>query len=195
MLEFEKLEEKEQLELMNLIQKNAERSGLDNYHLFTENMIEKSKIYLWCYRFLFGIYDISDKKSQVHKVIKAEVDRQRDMYRQVSNLIFKIESTNINRHSRMQKLQNLILKDSRIHELIDAYSILLERQSILSMSRLKGVMLEGQSGKEFKKVFSEPMGDMTQNLEAEEIIDEEKSDEEPSSTDENKEVKETKEEI
>jgi len=181
MLNFEEIPQEEQLQLMQIIQKNIERSEVDRYYLFTENPIEKAKLFIWCWRFLSGVTNIVDRNLKLYKVLLEEVNRNRDLYIQVSKLIYNISSSNFNKSRNTSKLNNIVLTDVRVSEVLDAFAVLLERQNILSMSRLKGVVMEGQSAKEYKKIFSGSMGDMTQNLVAEEEIVEDVSEDEEGS--------------
>ena len=192
MLQFDKLTEQEQLDLETIIQKNVEKSELEKFYLFTIDPREKAKLFIWCFRFLIGVHNIA-APGNLKDVLGEEIKNTASLYIEVSDLSFKIERTFFNSHKNMNKLKDLFLLDKRGDELIDAFAILLEKQSMLIMSRFKGVLLEGNSGKEFKKVFATSLNETTQPSDNEEEINEEELEETEKTDETQQKLAETKE--
>jgi hypothetical protein len=182
MIDFNKISIENQQELMATIQKNVEKSELDRFYLFTINPLEKAKLYIWCCRFLIGITNILED-SDLKTVLMEEVNNQKELYFIISGLLYKVDSSFINKNRNTDKLKALVTEDNRVDEMIDAFAILLEKQNILSMSRIKGILLDGNSGKEFKKIFNQNISE-TQNFveEAEQINEETETQEETQQT-------------
>lgn len=152
MIDFEKLQLQEIQELQNIITKNVEKSELERSYLYTHDTVEKAKIYIWCYRFLYSIRNLT-KPGILKQVLDEELDRNTDTYIQVANLLNRVEKGFFNRHRNLERLRTLILVEDEVDDMIDCFAVLLEKTNVLSMSRLKGFVLEGQSGKDFKRLF------------------------------------------
>jgi hypothetical protein len=185
MIQFQNLTQSETMELMSIISKNTEKSELDKFFLYTQNTLEKARIFMWCHRFLYSIQNLG-KENNLRKVIESEIIITEPIYRRTCELVFKIEKMHFNQSKNLVKLWN-VLNNTEVDSLIDAFALLTERTSLLSMSRLKGFVLEGNSGKEYKKIFDAPV-DHTE-------IYSENDDDEPEFEEENNDEKEINEDI
>ena len=152
MIQFDKLDLQEVQELQNIISKNVEKSELERSYLYTHDTLEKAKIYIWCFRFLYSIRNLT-KDGNLKNTLAIELEANTETYIRVSDLLHKVEKGHFNRHTNLNKLRKLILIEDKVDDMIDAFAVLLEKSSVLSMSRLKGFVLEGQSGKDYKKIF------------------------------------------
>jgi hypothetical protein len=152
MIDFAKLTNPEIQDLQLIISKNVEKSELERHYLYTNDIEEKSVIYIWCYRFLYSVCNLT-KESGLKQELKKELDSNRDIYYQMNEYMFKIKVQNFNRFRILKKMKILHSNNPCIDDLIDSFAILLEKTNVLSMARLKGIILEGNSEKEFKKIF------------------------------------------
>ena len=159
MINFEKMNMNEVQELQTIISKNSEKSELEKSYLYTNDTLEKAKIYVWCFRFLYSIRNLS-KDDNLKKVLDEEIKLNDESYVKVCNLLHRTEKGHFNKHRNLDKLRVELLENDDVDDMIDEFALLLEKTNILSMSRLKGIHLEGNSGKEFKKIFEQKPSDM-----------------------------------
>ena len=139
-------------ELKNIIIKNAERSEIDKLYLFSMKKMEKSKIFMWCYRFLLNAYNLLED-GDLKNEIKRELDLCGKRYSDVNYYLEQYNLLEYNKHRFGIKLQSLLNDDKIVDNLIDVFSILLEKVNIISISRFKGVILDGSSEKEWKPIM------------------------------------------
>lgn len=154
MLDFSKISEKEFSELKQLIKTNSERSEIANLQLFTNNLIEKTKIYIYCYRLLSNAYNILDEKTckECKETIKKELDKSLKRYNAIQEYLYKNNYSVYGQSQYKEKIFYLI-QNKEVDDLIDIFSILLERINVISISRMAGVYIEGKSAEEFKKIM------------------------------------------
>lgn len=152
MLDFSKFGDKEFTELKQTIQKSVEKSDLDRYYLFSTEKFIKAKLFLLCYRFLLNAWNITEE-GELKKELKREIDFLEETYNKISTFTEFIDSgRKYGRHLILQKLFQEANKQE-VSDLIDVFAILTERVNIISMSRFKGVVMEGKSGDLFNKVM------------------------------------------
>lgn len=170
MLDFSKFSKTETTELMEIMHKNIEKSDLERYYIFSQDNKEKAKIFIWCHRFLNNAYNLLDNDSPLRKPIKEEIDLTRAKFLEIKELLLQIQYAKIFYHRLDIQLFNA-LNDPIVNDLIDAFSVFLEREIILNMSKLKGFNLEGKSGQEVKKIFATKTQDEQPMPEEEELTE------------------------
>lgn len=154
MLDFNKITEVEISELKQLIMKNVEKSEMERLFLFSSNSIEKGKLFIYSYRFLVNAFNVLGD-GELKNQIGIELELKTELYEKIIFLLNDIHEINYRQKRRIKELFNKVnTKES--YELIDLFSILLERVNVLNISRFKGILLEGKSGQEYKQIFSEP---------------------------------------
>lgn len=152
MLDFSNFGDTEFSELKSTIQKSIEKSDLDRYYLFSTDKFIKAKLFILCYRFLLNAWNLTEEGG-LKTELKKEIDYLQKMYERVSYLTEFIDSgRKYGRHLFIEKLFNEVNKQE-VTDLIDVFAILTERVNIISMSRFKGVIMEGKSGDEFNKIM------------------------------------------
>lgn len=170
MINFEKLEMSEIQELQTIISKNAEKSELEKSYLYTHDTIEKARIYIWCFRFLYSIRNLT-KDGNLKQILNEELKNNDTCYLDVCNLLHRTEKGYFNKHRNLEKLRIVLLNEDKVDDMIDSFAVLLEKTNVLSMSRLKGFLLEGNSGKEFKKIFEQKRSDIIETPSEEVFVD------------------------
>lgn len=154
MINFNNFSKEETAELFSLIQKNIEKSDLERIYLFTQDDKERAILFLWCHRFLCNVYNLIDE-GKIKEEIKKEINLTKDRYNNILLIMSYIKNNKILVHRFERQLFNALNCDSLVNNLIDAFSVFIEREIISSMAKLKGFYLEGKSGKEFKRIFKE----------------------------------------
>lgn len=147
--------------LRTITRNNVERSELSMLSLFTLDLFEKSKIFIFCYRFLNTIYnvltegeDIKEEES-IKKQIKAELELAREKYKILYLCKIRIEENHYDNYTYIEKMNNEILKDTIVDDMIDAFAVLLEKTTLLSIENIQGFILEGKSKDEYEKLTRE----------------------------------------
>ena len=72
MINFEQLNIQEIQELQNIISKNVEKSELEKSYLYTHDTVEKARIYIWCFRFLYSIRNLT-AENNLKKILSEEI--------------------------------------------------------------------------------------------------------------------------
>jgi hypothetical protein len=154
MIDLSKFTQEEITDIRNLFLKNSQRSALDHYDLFTDKTIEKGVIYLISYRLLTNINNaMSDSNGKTE--LTNELNKNKDSYFKIMHLIEILRrDLHFGRSTARKRLFEQI-NQQEINELIDLTSILTEKTVLMSVSKLKGVILTGNSEKEFKRVMGE----------------------------------------
>lgn len=153
MLDFSKFSNEDMNELKKLISVNVEKSEMENTYLFSIDVDNKAKLFIWCYRFLLNAYNIIDNIS-VRDEIKKELDMSKNKYDKINRLVFQMTNdVEFGKHMKTTKIFNLINENQEVDNIIDVFSIILEKISVVNISRFKGFLLEGKSGEEFKKIM------------------------------------------
>jgi hypothetical protein len=118
MLDFQKISQQEASELQSIISKNIEKTELERYYLYTQDPVEKAKIFIWCHRFLYSINNIS-KDCNLRTWIQEEIEKTESTYQEISNLLYKIERFHFNRTKYTQRMWNILLSRKEVDDLID----------------------------------------------------------------------------
>lgn len=159
MIDFNKIQEAEIEELKRVAAKAVEKSEFEKIFLFTQNLTEKSKLFLFSWRFLMNVYNLIED-GDLRTALKDELQNTSKIYSKLSEI--SQLTANFGKHRRLSTVSELT--DSKeAMEVIDLFSILVERVNIIKISRLKGILLEGKSGEEYKKLFNvEPSKEYTE---------------------------------
>jgi hypothetical protein len=154
MLDFSKFSKTDTQELLNIMQKNTEKSDLEKYYLFSQDNTERAKIFIWCHRLLCNTFNLLEDGA-LKIAIGNEIKLTKKRYLEISRLLKEMYYNKIFVHRLDMQLFEIMNKDSLVNDLIDVFSVFLEREVIMSMSKLKGFVLEGKSKEEFQKIFKE----------------------------------------
>lgn len=158
MIDFNKITSEELRELKIIAGKAVEKSELERYYLFTSNINEKAKIVIFCNRFLINIYNMLED-SDLRIAIKDTLNEMSITYNKLLVLIELNVNINYNKHLRETKIFALV-NTKEVDDIIDLFSVLTEKANVIQVSKLKGFLLEGKSGQEYKKVFK-PVTDLS----------------------------------
>lgn len=153
MINFNLITDEELSELKNVILKNTEKSELEKFYLFDNNPIVTSKVFLLCRRFLESAYNIVADGDLKNELLK-ELANTEVISREIFFYIESINRVNFGKRNFERKL-NILVKNPIVTDLIDMFSILLERVNVIKISRFKGIVIEGKSGIEAKKIFGD----------------------------------------
>jgi hypothetical protein len=129
--------------------------------LFTLDLFEKSKIFIFCYRFLNTIYNVLSEDEEIKeedsikKQIKAELELAREKYKILYLCKIRIDENHYDNYTYIEKMNNEILKDTIVDDMIDAFAVLLEKTTLLSIENIQGFILEGKSKDEYEKLTRE----------------------------------------
>ncbi len=151
MFDFGKISETQLVELKTMIRAGVEKSEFDKYYLFTLDRTEKTKIYAMCFRFLSSAHRLTDEPELKIELTK-EIRIHEPIIKEVRDLQLSLDTISFRKEKRIQKMQDL-LNRQEVNDIIDLFSILTEKVNMIDTARLKGIVLEGQSDKEFQKVF------------------------------------------
>ena len=147
--------------LRTITRNNVERSELSMLSLFTLDLFEKSKIFIFCYRFLNTIYNVLSEDEEIKeedsikKQIKAELELAREKYKILYLCKIRIDENHYDNYTYIEKMNNEILKDTIVDDMIDAFAVLLEKTTLLSIENIQGFILEGKSKDEYEKLTRE----------------------------------------
>ncbi len=154
MINLEKLSSEQFKSMKDIVSKAIEKSELERYFLFTNDPIEKGRVFLFCNRFLKTIYNLIDD-TELRNQIKNTLDENKHLEQSILKSIEILNSNiNLGKHFYYEKLLNLV-NNNKVNKIIDLFAVLTEKVSTLKISKLKGIVLEGRSGEEYKKVFKE----------------------------------------
>ena len=151
MIDFNKFTQTEATELFSLLQKASEKSELEGFYLFTIKPEEKAKIFVFCHRFLCNVSNLITE-GDVKKAVDEEIKLTKEKYKEVLGLLNELSNGSIMAYRILNRMFKT-LNDKIVDDLIDAFSVFIERETIMAMSKLKGFVQEGKSAKEYKKIF------------------------------------------
>lgn len=152
MIDFQKITGDEISELRKIVNRTVEKSPFEKYYLYTEDIDERLKLFVYCHRFLVTIYNLIDE-CDLRKAIDEEVKKTRDEYIKAQKILNA--GTHFGASVREKKAIKLV-NSKDVESMIDLFNILIERINILQASKLKGILLEGKSGEEYRKLFKQP---------------------------------------
>jgi hypothetical protein len=155
MIDFSKISQEELSELKTLIIKNTEKSELEKFYLYDNSPLNIARIFLLCRRFIESAYNIIEDSQLKEELLHMLIDTI-SISKEIFSYLESINRVNFGKRNYERKL-NILVRDVKVSELIDVFSLLLERTNILRISRLKGVIIEGKSAIEAKKVFGDFM--------------------------------------
>lgn len=154
MIDFSKVPEEQMMEIMTIIQKNVERSELEKFYLFSINPVEKAKIFVYCYRFFKTLANLMTP-GDLRDIIIAELDKSKEAYECLYFNILWSEKKALYKNRRLSVINNLIIGDKRIDEMVDGFTILMERTTIISLSKVQAFNIEGKFNEEaYSKIFN-----------------------------------------
>ncbi len=158
MIDLSKIPASEVNELKTVLRASAERSDLlaaqSQFTLFSSNIIEKMKIFIMCYRVLNNVYNVIDDSMKTKQQIKTELDLLNESYYRVLQIIDELnKNVRYGSESFTDELFS-ILKEGKIEDIIDFFSVMLESETILKISKFKGIILEGKSGEMYKDMIN-----------------------------------------
>jgi len=138
-------------DIKDLIQKNVEKSELERFYAYTIDYIEKAKVFIFCYRFFYNIYtciEECDLKNQ----IRLELKINKIHYEKLHYYLFNINQMSFNARKYREEILAITLLEN-VDNIIDSFMILMEKSNIINIASLKGIVLEGKSKEEFKKIM------------------------------------------
>lgn len=151
MIDFSKINSIELSKLKQIASKASEKSALDSYYLFTQDPLEKAQIFLFCHRLLISIVNLLDDNT-LRKVVLETVKETSYLYEKFSEHLSSYENgPAYGKDYLYQKIYQLSGK-KQVNEMIDLFSVLIEKAHVLQVSKLKGVVMEGTSGQEYQKI-------------------------------------------
>lgn len=154
MLDLTKLSEDELNLLKTITQKVSTNSELDRLSLFTYSPEERAKIFIYIYQILTNINEVtklSTGKTEIFNEIKLIEDDAIEVKRLLIELKRGIEYGS---HKIVEKI-SIIVSQEKVNRLINLMSVLNERMNLIDIARFKGILLEGKSGEEYKRMFEE----------------------------------------
>ena len=152
MIDFNKITSTELTELKQIASSAAQKSELERYYLFSSIPTERAKMFVFCHRFLINMHNLIDD-SPLRVSIKETIEETSESYLRLLKLV-ELEAREIRYNSGRRQREIFDLTTSKeVDDLIDLFSVLIEKTHVLQMSKLKGILLEGKSGEEYKKLF------------------------------------------
>lgn len=151
MINFNKITKDEIDELKSIAAKAVEKSEFEKIYLYTLDLKEKCKLFLFSYRFLNSAVNLLEE-GDLRNEIKKVVDNTHKSYMTI------LHTYNVSYNFGKRRREEMILEvieNNSVKEIIDLFSILVERVNLIKISRLKGILLEGKSAEEYKKVFND----------------------------------------
>lgn len=149
MIDFTKITKEELDELKAIATKAAEKSAFATMQLYTQDTFEKAKLFAFSHRFLVSVYNLISE-GELKNEIKILIDKTTLINKElIYHLNIRSEFGN---QKAKKKLLNLVESDE-VKEIIDFFSVLTERINVIKLSRMKGIILEGKSAEEYKKIF------------------------------------------
>jgi len=97
MINLEKATDDELNAIKQIIKLNVDKSELEKLYLFTKDTIEKSKIFIYCYRFLENLCKLMDE-TDIRKEIRIELEKLTPIYNEANYYVIEYEKTNFGKH-------------------------------------------------------------------------------------------------
>lgn len=153
MINFAKADDLYLGQIKELIQKGIENSNLEQqYRLFSIDNIEKAKVFLFVHRFLNNIKNLINEENEFKEEINKEVILTEKRYKLLSGCLYLYEHGVFKTRYR-RRINYLIAQDKIVDESIDSFSVLMEKTNVLEVAKFKGVVLEGESLKNYNEIF------------------------------------------
>jgi hypothetical protein len=154
MIDITTFEPEEIQEVSQIVLKSVERSDLERYFLFTQNHREKANIFVLCYRLLVNASRVVENK-KVKQALKSEAELLYPLYVTVQSCLTKLRLVQFNSHLSEVKLARIMESNSDVDNLIDLFSVLTERSIQIEMAKTRMFLTEGESGREYSKIFGD----------------------------------------
>lgn len=156
MIHLEAFDAEDLTQISQLVLKNTERSDFERYFLFTTDSIEKAKLFTACYRCLLNVCNVLPE-GKARDELRRELYALKSQYTVLLTLVEKNQKGSHIQQYRTRRIAfNFLNSHLEVDDLIDAFSVLTERTSQISVARTRGFVLEGKSAKAYKKIFAEP---------------------------------------
>jgi hypothetical protein len=153
MIDFNKIPTADLNDIKRFVNKNIHKSEFEKYYLFTINDREKASLFLIAVRMLTSVNNFI-KEGEIKKEFSKQINKIKIIEKEVKNVLFELGfGFHYERDDLEEKLMILMNKND-VNEVIDIFSVLLESTNILQISKIGGFILEGESGKEFKKIMN-----------------------------------------
>lgn len=156
MIDINKFDDDNLAKIKGYVMKNIKKTPIKDYYLFTTDPLEKSKIFVWCYRILSNVMNLlkGEEPTGIRKNIEENLKTYKDRFLKMQAIVNSLNNTSFNRF-RKEKVLGQLSADVEIDHFIDIFAVLAEESSIYDISRDRNFILEGRSGVAYKKVFGD----------------------------------------
>lgn len=153
MIDFSKYSSDDLVHLNSIVIKNLEKSEASKLYFFTQNVIEKAKVFVYAYRILRSACKFISSEHQIKAEIELILLDLEPRYSEIIRLLESHSQMIFGRSDAQDRIFRAVYCDSKVEELIDTFSFLCERTEMIQIAKVKGHIIEGNSGKAFKKMF------------------------------------------
>lgn len=154
MIDFNKITSTELAQLKLIASKASEKGELDTYYLFTQDPLEKTRVFMFCHRLLISINNLIVDGS-LRTAIQDTIKETSYLYKTLDESINSYENGPTYGKNYLYKKIHRLSGKRQVSEMIDLFSVLIEKAHVLSVTKLKGVVMEGKSGLEYQKIQKE----------------------------------------
>lgn len=141
-------------DMKSVLKKSVDKSELNKYFLFTQDPLEKAKVYRFCFRFLKTMNNLIEEK-KLNEALTKLIDENNQNAKEIITCLNSHESGGHLRKYYVSKKINNLIDEENVNLLIDLFALLTDRVSYLEISKIRGIILEGKSGKEAKNLFGD----------------------------------------
>lgn len=158
MLDLNKLSAAELGALRDIVNTTSDKSEIERYFLFTTDAIEKAKVFLFCNRFLISMSNLLDRDEEgsLGNTLDNTIKELHQLSEGISYNLMKYENGMNFRKSIVLRNLRTLVSTNEVNIIIDLFAVLTNKISAVKVSTLKGIVMEGKSGEEAKKIFKEP---------------------------------------
>jgi hypothetical protein len=156
MFDYNKVSDSDLSQLKQIASKAAEKSPLEQeFYLYSQSPVEKARIFLFCQRFLISLANLLDDGDLQTEIKRYANENQAKYLKLNAALSMYDEPIEYGKDHVLKHIMDQVFVDDVIDNMIDLFSILLEKASVIQLSKLKAIVMEGKSGENFKKIFNQ----------------------------------------
>jgi hypothetical protein len=145
------------------------KSDIERYFFYTSDPIQKAKVFILCYRFLQSFDYIltentkTENLKEVEILIKNTLEILYEPYYLCLQYVNRVDSNILYGKKQYELMLFKIInkEDKNIDKIIDFFSVISGKVSYRKMAKFKGIVLEGQSGKDFRAIMKEQEKEIT----------------------------------
>jgi len=150
-MEIRNFNEAEIAEIHTYVANQIPQGILPQLFILTDEPIKKVKIFITIYRIMQGVRDFVEKLPTKNKLTKF-LSKFDELYNILYDLLIKLDNTTseFGKSSYTKKILNTLKTDNnlKVNKLINSFLVFAEKQALMETSKVIGVNLDVEEGKE-----------------------------------------------